>query len=133
VFTRDPLNGRARIVAGEMSRYMGIIDADLADSAVHDYEAVVELLPGLWEQHEQLAWTLTTLGEYERALEVVVDAKDRGARDNDAAFFVLFVEAKALLGLGRVDEIAPIIEKLEGNPILEAAPLLAELRDSLSE
>jgi O-antigen ligase len=132
VFKRDPLNGRARIAAGEMSRYMGISDTDLADRAVHDYEAVVELLPGLWEQHEQLAWTLTTLGDYERALEVVEDAKERAGRDNAAAYFLLFVEAKALQGLGRTDEIAPIIALLEDSSIREAAALLGELRNSLA-
>ena len=63
---------------------------------------------------------------------MVEDAKERAGRDNAAAYFLLFVEAKALQGLGRTDEIAPIIALLEDSSIREAGALLGELRNSLA-
>jgi tetratricopeptide (TPR) repeat protein len=126
-FARDPLNWRPRMLSGVITRRLAVLEPSLKQEAIHDYELVVELLPAFWEQWEQLAWTLTTVGEHERALEVVEHAKDLGGRDNDAAYFLYYVEGKAHKALGHDDEVARILSVLESidNPLTE--PLIADL------
>ena len=126
VLERDPLNGRARIVLGEISRGIGGDDLTFVEQAIHDYELAIAVLPGLWEQREQMAWTFTALGYHERALEVVEEAKSLGAK-NPEAYFLTFVEGKAWQGLGRDDEVDRIIALLRGIDSPLVVPLLEDL------
>jgi hypothetical protein len=127
VFERDPFNLRARMAAGEISRAMALDSPSFTERAIDDYELVVALLPGLWEQREQLAWTLTSVGEHERALEVVTEAKQLGGADNPDAYFLYYVEGKALKGLGRDREVADIIRVLNAIDNRFVVPLIEDL------
>ncbi|MDA1173625.1 MAG: O-antigen ligase family protein [Chloroflexi bacterium] len=118
---RDPLNARAWLQRGVLSRAMATIDPALGPAAIRDWELITAIVPGLWEPHEQFAWTLTVSGESNRALEVVAHTKELGAPADASGYFLWYVEALALIQLGRDAEAEPLIQALaeSGSPGVE--------------
>ena len=126
---RNPLDLRAWELGRVLTREMALLDEAHEPLAIRVAETTVALRPGSSHALIGLAWSYFVLGEFDRALSAIRDAKL--ADGGEASSLAYFVEAKALQAQGRVAEaLAAVDAALAIERTEEAEALRLELQSS---
>ena len=131
ILDRDPLNRQAVVRRADVLRNLAAVDpAEYIDDTLLAWETVLALAPALWDSERQAATTFISYGRSARGLEVVESMRAQGAEGQLEENALDYMQAKALLHLGRIDEAQPYIERIEASDAENAADILEDLRNT---
>jgi O-antigen ligase len=123
---RNPLDYRAWSLRSEVMHDLISLDAGYAVEAVETHAVTAALTPGLRRPAENLAKIYLAVEDYESALAVVSSARNLATNTDPEGYFLSFLEALALQGLGRPDEAYTIALMLSQTSGLQDLGLTAE-------
>jgi hypothetical protein len=124
------MNRQASARRAELLSLLATLNADeYGGLAVQAWEVALSLNGGLWEVQQSAATAFIELGLEERALEVVrLTRAQMVERDVSNDVRVDYLQAKALLMLGREGEAQEFIQRVEASEDEGADAMLEELR-----
>lgn len=135
VLARNPLDARAWARGGEIQTELSLVRREPMDDAVRDNLVLTALLPGMWQAQVALALSYVRLGRFQEGLEAVEVAKELSATSSNKPeiYFIHYVEAAALRGLGRREEaIAAALRSMAAQSNAASQRLIEQLTDESS-
>jgi O-antigen ligase len=123
---RNPLDYRAWSLMSQIMFELISLDPMYAAEALEAHAVTAALMPGLRVPAQNLAKIHIAVEDYESALSVVSAARNLAAHTDPDGYFLFFLEAIALQGIGRSDEAYAIALMLSQTRGLEDLGLMAE-------